>query len=84
MTTGRRIKFRVKKATGRCPNLSCQPDGSDMTFVSQTRVHTRMIKGMGKERWKKAQVIEGSSCRPSIRIVEEAIDPIQDGCAVGE
>jgi hypothetical protein len=43
-----------------------------------------MIKGMREEGWKKAQVIEGSFCWPSIRIVEEAINTIQDGCAISE
>jgi hypothetical protein len=64
--------------------LSRQPDRSSVTFMSQTGVHPRMIKGVREERRKKAQVIERSSLRPGVRIMEKAIDLIQDGCAIGE
>jgi hypothetical protein len=49
-----------------------------MTFVSHTRVNLRVTEGTGDENREDTKIIERSTCRPGIRILKEAIDPIQD------
>ena len=43
-----RIKFVIKSTTGRGPDLSSEPDGDDMTFMSKTRMYSLVVKGMGE------------------------------------